>query len=369
MWVVGDELLTTSVHQFMTWRNGIGKHHYLNKTYEVTPYSVGETNNFLLQIQLGLARAINANNFLPGILLVVLGNSIPGDKVLALKDDFFIKEILKTVKESIARRCDQLPKKARNIFDTKILITKALPKPEEQDFKIRRRKFNKILDVAAKQFNIEAIHVCDIKPSDTDMFEGPGLSDAGKRKFWIMIADKIKSLDQSDQEAVTKRRKERMSGEIGQNPNNWLWLNSQRRYVDRNNYLGIEVNQRRHFNNRNNRREGEQNRNQELMRLQRQHRNLADGLQQLNRQNLIQEHVDRRNRRFSQAGRNGAAEWFNVRRFIENMDRSAEGNIGDNEHIHHGVFQRRVGRMLQSGDGSHIDFYRAHNRRNSNNYN
>lgn len=360
MWVVGDEMLNKTVAQFMSWRNGQGKHHYLNRTYEVTPYTVLETNNFLAQIQLGLVRAINANNFLPGVILVIIGNSIPGNTILSLKDDFYIREILKIVKESIARRTDQLPKKARNIFDTKVLITKALPKPDDQEYKIRRRKFNKQLDIAAKQHNIEAIHVCDIIPSDAEMFEGPDLSDKGKKKFWTMIGDKIKTLDMSDQEALSKRRKERLSGEIAQNPNSFIWLNSRRRHVNRNEYLGIEVQQRDNNTNRfNNHR-----RNNELQQLQRQHRVIGDHMQQMNRQELIQQHINRRNRRFGQAGRNGASEWFNVMSFIQNMNNSRDNDIGDTRaNRYQEVFQRRVGRMMQSGDGSHIDLYRNHNAR------
>lgn len=366
MWVVGDEMLNSTVQQFMNWCNNQGKHHYLNRTYEVTPYTVAETNNFLAQIQLGLVRAINANNYLPGILLVILGNSIQGNTVLALKDEFYIKEILKTIKDALARRRDQLPKKAKNIFNTKIIITKALPKPEDQEYKIRRRRFNKTLDVAAKQFNIEAMHVCDILPTDKIMFEGPDLSETGKKKFWMMIGDKIKDLDLSDQEALTKRRKERLTGEIGQNPNNLIWLNSRRRLVNRNEFLGIEVEQRpdRQQNINQMQREGNHRREINLQNFQRQHRVLANGMEQLNRQNLIQEHMERRRRRYGQAGRFGAAEWYNVMSFIQNMNNNAEPNVGDGGNQYREVFQRQVGRMMQSGDGRHINLYRNHARRN-----
>lgn len=137
------------------------------------------------------------------------------------------------------RHHDQLPKKARNIFETKIIVTKALPKPEDQDYKIRRRRFNKQLDIAAKQYKIEAIHVSDILPSDADMFEGPDLSEAGKRKFWKVIGDKVKELNTSDAEALIKRRNERILGDmpVQSSANNWMWLNTRRRHVNRNNYI------------------------------------------------------------------------------------------------------------------------------------
>lgn len=119
MWVIGDDLLNSSFRHFMTWRNNSGKTHYINKTYEVTPYPVSDSNNFLIQIQNGLARAINGNTYLPDTLLILLSNIIPSDEVLNLKHEFYLKKIMQIIKETLAVRYNQLPKKAKAIFDTK----------------------------------------------------------------------------------------------------------------------------------------------------------------------------------------------------------------------------------------------------------
>lgn len=243
MWVVGDNLLNVTVPQFMNWRNYKGKHYYLNRCYEVTPYTVMESNNFLVQIQKGLVRAINANNFLPEIILVLMSNIIPGNKILALKQEFYIKQIMQIIRESIIRREDQLPTKAKSIFKTKILFTKALPKPEDQDFKIQRRKYNKQLNIIGKQYNIETIHINDILPSDKSMFLGPDLSEVGKRKMWSIISDKIKNLDQSDAEALDRRRTERRTGQIDTPRDTWARSSNRQRRFEPMNYLGIAIEQ------------------------------------------------------------------------------------------------------------------------------
>lgn len=355
MWVVGDSLLNSTVPNLMRWKNDTGKHHYINKCYEITPYTVTDTNNFLIQIQKGLARAINANNFLPDILLIVLGNTIPGERILFLKHEFYIQKIMQMIKESIFRRCDQLPRKARSVFNTKILITKALPRPEDQDFKLRRRKYNKQLDIEGKLYNIETIQINDIIPSDQTMFEGPDLSDIGKRKMWAVISDKIKTLDTSDAEALEKRRNERRSGEIDSNSNTWLYLNTRQRRNNNREYLGVEIqgaNQNQH-----------QQRPHHIDIQQRRHRALANNFNQMRRQALIQQHIDRRNQR---GGRNGAAEWYSVMSFVNNMERNQGEIMGDFHNRMNDAYNRRVNRMFQSGDGMHMDLYNNHQRRRQN---
>lgn len=358
MWVVGDDLLSSSTAQLMNWRNNAGRNHYINKNYEVTPYTVTDTNNFILQIQLGLARAINANNFLPEIILVVLSNIIPSDQVLFAKYEFYLNTIMRMIRENVTKRHDQLPKKARAIFGTKIVITKALPKPEDQEFKIRRRKYNKQMDYAARQFNIEAIHVSDIIPSNQEMFEGPDLSEIGKKKFWTMISEKIKLLDTSDVEAVMNRRRERITGEMDANPNSFIYLNLRRRYPNTDQYLGVRINGAQ--NNVEN--QARNNHNRRIAENQRDHRIRMDRMEQLRRQGLINEYIDRRNRRY---GPNGAANWGALMSFIQNMERRSNENIVDYQDRVNEVFNRRAGRLFQSGDGAHIDSYNR--RRNQDN--
>lgn len=349
MWIIGDSLLNITVPNLMNWRNGSGKFNYINKTYEMTPYTVSDTNNFLVQIQKGPARAINANNYLPELILVVMSDVIPGEKILSLKSEFYIQKIMQIIRESIVRRQDQLPKKAKPLFETKILMTKALPRPQDQDFKIRRRKYNKQMDVAGKQYNIETIHVNDILPSDQRMFEGPDLSDMGKRKMWMMISEKIKNSDTSDVEAMNKIRKERRTGEIDKGNNNtWLWLNTRQRR----NYLGIEVNRPN--------RETFQRQHETVQRHQHEHRSLMNNFNQLQRQALIQDHIDRRNRRY---GPNGAGEWHSVMNFVNNLERQPGEQGFQFQNRINEVYDRRVNRMFQSGDGAHMTMYNYHRRR------
>lgn len=351
MWVVGDNLLNETVPIFMNWRNNTGKQNYINKSYEVTPYTVSETNNFLIQIQKGLARAINANNYLPDVLLIVMSNIIPGDRILALQDEFYLKKVMATIRETITRRTDQLPKKARAIFETKIVMTKALPRPEDQDFKVRRR-YNKQMDILGKQFDIEMIHINDILPSDQSMFVGPDLSDLAKRKFWIVVSEKIKTLDISDKEAVNKRRSERRTGETDSNGNTWLWLNTRERRNHRD-YLGIEINTQGF--------QRPQQQNFDLNRHQRQHRRMMDRMRQLNRQAIIQQHIERRSR----LGRNGLAEWNNVMNFINNMERMPGERMDEFQTRTSQVFNKRANNMLQSGDGIHMSLFNSNRRRNN----
>lgn len=350
MWVVGDDFLNASVPQFMKWRNNQGKHAYINKCYEVTPFTVMETNNFLLQIKLGVHRAINANTYLPQILLVLLGDVIPSCEALFLKYEFYIQKVLQIVKEAVMRRRDQLPKKAKSLFDTKIIITKALPKPNDQEYKIRRRKYNRQLDVAAKLYNIESIHISDILPADNTMYEGPDLSDVGKKKLWMVLSDKIKNLDQSDVEALNKRRRERMTGDIDSNPNNWLYLNTRRRNVNRdsNQYLGIEVD----FTN-------SQQPVNDIVR-NRYQNSFMNHAHQMDRQQEIQRQIDNfRNSRGRQTARNEVQNWRQMMRFINRMDQNMNPDNRDNSQD-----ARRLGRLFQAGDGGHIEMYRRRYQRN-----
>lgn len=152
-----------------------------------------------------------------------------------------------------------------------------------------------------------------------------------------------------------------MSGEIDATPSSMIWLNSRRRYVNRDEFLGIGVNHDQTTNNTSDANHGNQRVHEsQIQQHQRRHRTIANHFQQLNRQNLIQEHIDRRNRRFGHRGRNKAAEWYNVMRFIQNMDTRAEEDVGQ-------TFRRRVGRMMQSGDGYHINLYRNHQNQSRNN--
>lgn len=259
------------------------------------------------------------------------------------------------------RRYDQLPKRARSVFGTKILITKALPKPDDQEFKIRRRKYNKQMDITGKKYNIEAIHICDILPSDTEFFEGPDLSDSGKRKLWMMISEKIKELDVSDSEVVTKRRRERITGELDANPNNLIHLNSRRRFVNRNEFLGIQVDRQNTGQRGQPRNTNSTNWNGQMADMQREHRMRMNGMEQLRRQNLIQEHINRRVRRY---GPNGADNWGALMSFINNMERTSSENERDFQNRVNQVFNRRAGRIFQAGDGCHIDLFnmrRGHN--------
>lgn len=349
MWVIGDYLLNSTIQQFMQWRNNAGKNHYINKVYEVTPYAVMETNNFLIQIQKGLARAINANTTLPEIILVVLSDVIPGDKILFNKHEFYLQRIMQIIKEAVLIRIEQLPKKAKSIFGTKIVITKALPKPEDQEFKLRRRRYNKYIDTVAKQHNVETIHINDILPTNPQMFEGPDLSDLGKRKMWTVISEKIRLLDLSDSEALNKIRSDRVNGTINVNRNTWDQHNQGN--PRRLNYLGIQIENR------------QENRNRALQRAQNDHRRRMDHFDQLNRQEMIRQHISRNNRRF---GANGAANWHRMMRFIQNMERRNGEMMGDFQDRVNDAYSRRVNRMFQSGDGQHVDLYNNHQRRMNN---
>lgn len=163
------------------------------------------------------------------------------------------------------------------------------------------------MDIVAKQYNIEAIHINNIMPGEQQLFEGPDLSEIGKRRLWMVISEKMKLTDESDAEALSKRRTNRITGQINAEGNINPGYNNQRRR-NRDNYLGIRV------------RGAQEGVNMapdgELQSRQRRHRMLMNGPDQLERQDMIQQYIERRNRNL---GRNGAAEWNRIMRFINNM--------------------------------------------------
>lgn len=213
LWVIGDDLLVSSFHQLLRMRNRYNLDLYINTNYEISAFTV-VSRNFVKQIMSGLVKALNSNTYLPTMLLILLSDIIPATEGLALKGDFYLHKIFNSIKEDIHKRTQQLPAKATGMLPVHILVTKALPRPYDNDnmYKSRRRRYNRQMDNIARQYDIEAIHAYGISPNDLECFDGLDLSKIGKIRLWQALSEQVLNMDASFSEAFITRRTERISG-------------------------------------------------------------------------------------------------------------------------------------------------------------
>lgn len=90
-----------------------------------------------------------------------------------------------------------LPKKARRFKPPSIVIIKTVAKSAENleidDFKIKRRTFNRALQKEASNFQWRSINIDAIIPSDHSNFtkNGEDLSEDGFKRFWTFISEDL----------------------------------------------------------------------------------------------------------------------------------------------------------------------------------
>lgn len=169
---------------------------------------------FTTQIRGGLTHLLSTKWKLPNYLYVVFSNDQIQDSEI-LGDEIYkvIQDLFTFIDRAITDRKVVLPKKARRYKSTEVVIVKTVAKETEKllsnNFKNKRRSFNRALQKTAQNMKWRSINIDSILPTVKENFDDSGedLSKEGMTLFWKFISEDIKSASSSDRQDVGHRAK------------------------------------------------------------------------------------------------------------------------------------------------------------------
>lgn len=185
---------------------------YLLQNFEVIFGTCHYSWCFTTQIRGGLSSLLSTRWRLPNYIYVLFSNDqiqesdTLGDEIYKVLEDLFT-----FINRSLMERKDALPKKARRFKHSQITIVKTVAKSTNQlmanNFKNRRRNFNRALQKSALQLKWRSINIDSLVPTTEEYFEEDGntLSDKGFRALWKFLSDDLKAINNRESENPIER--------------------------------------------------------------------------------------------------------------------------------------------------------------------
>lgn len=210
VWIIGDAHLLALLRRGLeTLKDGDAfsnqqkkKLLFMPENFEVIIGSFHYSWSFTTQIRGGLNTILGTRWRLPNYLYIFFSNDqvddadILGDQVYPLLDKLF-----SYINRRLTERKVVLPKKARRYKPPIVTVVKTLPKAidrlNENNFKIRRRTFNRALQKSALNFKWRAINIDTILPTTHSIFDDKGedLSDLGLQCLWEFISEDLATME------------------------------------------------------------------------------------------------------------------------------------------------------------------------------
>lgn len=210
IWIVGDAHLLAQACKGLeilkdvdTFNNNQRKTMpFILQNFEVFVGSFHYSWCFTTQIRGGLNGLLASKWRLPNYIYIMFSNDqvndadILGDHIYAI-----INQLLTYVNRRLMERKSKLPKKARRYKKPTVTVIKTVPKFQEKlnenNFKIRRRTFNRVLQKEAMKLGFRSVNIDAILPSIRENFDEKGeeLSDKGIELTWQFLSQDIKSME------------------------------------------------------------------------------------------------------------------------------------------------------------------------------
>lgn len=192
---------------------------YILQNYEVFFGTCHYSWSFTTQIRGGLANLLSTKWKLPNHIYVLFSNDQIEDSDI-LGDLLYkvLTDLCTFINRSLAERKSALPKKARRANPTEVTIVKTVARSNEQlstnNFKNRRRTFNRALQKTALSFGWRSINIDAIIPSDKQNFDDDGnnLSETGLKLLWQFLSDDLRALTNASPAKKYSRANELNSG-------------------------------------------------------------------------------------------------------------------------------------------------------------
>lgn len=175
---------------------------YILEYYETIIGAYHHSWSFTTQIKGGFNFLLSTKWRLPNYIIIMFSNrQIEDTEVLRDEAHAVLKDLFTAISRAIAERKVKLPKKARRFKPPQMIIMRTLPKADrrmrEQNFKLRRRSLNRVLQRLAAEFQWRSINIDAVLPSCEKHFNESGheLSEEGFRQMWLHISQTIQDLD------------------------------------------------------------------------------------------------------------------------------------------------------------------------------
>lgn len=208
IWVIGDTHILARTRQGLEnikQRGGFTTQHiqnnklpYLLENYEVILSPCHYSWAFTAQIKGGLAHLLSTKWRLPNHLYIIFSNDQVDDSDV-LGDMIYkvLEELFTFVDRAILERKMALPRKAKRGIQTKFTVIKTVAKSQEllnrDNFKNRRRNFNRALQKISSNFNWRSVNIDAIIPTKKAFFDEQGndLLEEGAEAFWEFISQDL----------------------------------------------------------------------------------------------------------------------------------------------------------------------------------
>lgn len=178
---------------------------YMLEQFEIFIGQCHYSWSFTTQIRGGLASLLSTKWKLPNYLYMVFSNDQVED--CDILDDLIYKvleDLFKFINRALIDRKLELPRKARRSNPPRVIVVKTVAKAknllDRNNFKIRRRSFNRALQKISQNFNWRSINIDSIVPTIPQNFDenGDELSDVGMKLFWQFISEDLRALEAID---------------------------------------------------------------------------------------------------------------------------------------------------------------------------
>lgn len=185
---------------------------YIIDNFEITVSAFHFSWCITTQIRGGLNHLLLTKWRLPNYIYILFSNDqVDESEVLGGELYKVLDSLFSYISRALLERKIALPKKARRFKPPSIIIVKTVAKSSENleidDFKIKRRTFNRALQKEALNRQWRSINIDSILPSDHRNFSNNGedLSDEGFIKFWNFLSEDLRE-QEKPREATSKER-------------------------------------------------------------------------------------------------------------------------------------------------------------------
>lgn len=185
------------------------------ENYEVITGAFHHSWCFTTQIKGGLNDLLSSNWRLPNYVYILFSNDqlddcdILGDQIFNVLENCFT-----AVNRALIQRRFNLPKKAKRYKPTTVVVVKTVAKNESQmkenNFKLRRRSFNRALQKTSAELKWKAVNVDAIIPNQEDNFDekGNNLSDRGFELYWNFLSEDLQCMDEGRADSINSAYKQ-----------------------------------------------------------------------------------------------------------------------------------------------------------------
>lgn len=174
---------------------------YILDNYEILIGTCHYSWCFTTQIRGGLTDLLSSRWKLPNAVYILFSNDqVEEAEILDGETYKVLNDLFTFINRSIIERRTNLPHKAKRRNPPEVTVVKTVAKSIEllnkNNFKNKRRTFNRALQKTAQNFKWRSINIDAIVPTEKDNFDenGDELSERGLKSLWHFLSEDSKGL-------------------------------------------------------------------------------------------------------------------------------------------------------------------------------